>query len=159
VRQTEESWEASGACRPVSAFLAKGSNSISQVACRAHSERISTSDKLREEDVFRHLSTGFESIFIDVLDPTVKKTLTGRTDLAREASPWLVQKATCSPLAFTLGQHNNPPLERFFRRSMVVLLTLRGSVLTCRLKTCSLYTLITNSIPPDPLAPAQSHPL
>jgi hypothetical protein len=34
--------------RPVSVFLAKGSNSISQVACRAHSERISTSDKLRE---------------------------------------------------------------------------------------------------------------
>src|SRR6266568_9525210 len=75
---------------PVSVFLAKGYNRISQVACRAHSERISTSDKLREEDVFRHLSTGFESIFIAVLDPTVKKTLTGRTDLAREASPWLV---------------------------------------------------------------------
>jgi hypothetical protein len=33
---------------------------------------------LREQDVFRHLSTGFESIFIDVLYPTVKNTLTGR---------------------------------------------------------------------------------
>jgi hypothetical protein len=39
----------------------------------------------------------------------------------------LVQKATCSPLEFTTGEHNNPPLERFFRISMVVLLKLRAN--------------------------------
>ena len=35
-------------CIACKCFLAKGYNRISQVACRAHSERISTSDKLRE---------------------------------------------------------------------------------------------------------------
>src|SRR5438105_4640989 len=58
-----------------------GGLSASKQSCQSDARNEtaeSTSDKLREEDVFRHLSTGFESIFIDVLDPTVKKTLTGR---------------------------------------------------------------------------------
>jgi hypothetical protein len=44
--------------RPISVFLAKRYNRISQVACRAHPERISNSDKWRGWHVFSHLSNG-----------------------------------------------------------------------------------------------------
>jgi hypothetical protein len=64
-----------------------------------------------------------------------------RVNWCKESTRW----APRLPTEFTSSSHTYLLLWRFFRHSMGVLLTLRGSVLTLDLKICSLFTLITTS--------------